>query len=458
MPTYNHGRYLSQALGSILSQSEQDFELIISDDASTDDTPAIVAQVRDERVRYVRQTHNVGVAENRNRCMALARGQYIAWLDSDDIYYPQMLAIQSAVLDTHPRVGLVHGAYEVIDSDGHRLPDWPMPFTQDVIEPVKAAFRELVLTNYITLPVMVRRTCHEQVGPYATDVGKSSTDWEMWLRIALQADLAYSATPGAQYRQLSNGISATTSRSGERLRSEIRIVQRIFSRHSHVIPDATTLECRAHEALAVKALVYSNDAFTLGQRRAALGAALRCFNIVPPFLRSRHGLLWFISLARGDEYAAYRHSRALLERLYTPLAETRFGQRIQKIAQSNPAWEETLREIAKIIREQTPAQARIVIVDKYDPTLFHLSCRKGWHFPDRQLLPGGYPRYSGMAIQHLEQLRERGASYIIFPNAAFWWLDYYQEFRRYIEDNHVSVWHDQQCVIYRLVESRDDSA
>lgn len=454
LPTYNHGRYLRQTLDSILGQSLRDFEVIISDDASTDDTPAIVAQVGDERLRYVRQARNLGVAENRNRCLALARGEYIAWLDSDDVYYPQMLANQSALLDAHPRVGLAHGAYELIDSDGRRLPGWPMPFTEDAIEPGKDAFRELVLTNYITLPVMVRRTCHAQVGPFATDVGKSSTDWEMWLRIALQADLAYSATPGAQYRQLSNGISATTSRSGERLRSEIRIVRRIFSRHSHVIPDVKTLECRAREARAVKALVYSNDAFTLGRRRAALGAALRCLNAVPGLLRSRHGLLWLLGLARSDEYAVYRHSRALLERLYTPLAATRFGQRMRKIAQPNPAWEETLREIAMIIREQTPAHARIVIADKYDPTLFHLSGREGWHFPDRRLLPGGYPRASGVAIQHLEELRARGASYLVFPNAAFWWLDYYQEFRRHIEDNHTSVWHDQRCMIYRLAGTR----
>src|SRR6476469_7775558 len=86
--TYNQGRYLHQALQSILDQTMQDFEIIVSDDASTDDTPAIMAEVTagayGARVRYVRQPHNVGIAENRNRCLALARGQYIAWLDSDD--------------------------------------------------------------------------------------------------------------------------------------------------------------------------------------------------------------------------------------------------------------------------------------------------------------------------------------------------------------------------------------
>ena len=71
VPTYNNGRYLREALDSILGQSLQEFEIIVSDDASTDDTPAIVAQVRDERLRYVRQARNVGIAENRNRCLAI---------------------------------------------------------------------------------------------------------------------------------------------------------------------------------------------------------------------------------------------------------------------------------------------------------------------------------------------------------------------------------------------------
>src|SRR2546421_6842676 len=141
IPTYNQGRYLGQALESVLRQTLSDFEIIVYDDASTDDTQQVVEGVRDARLRYFRQSHNVGIAGNRNSCLAVARGQYITWLDSDDVYLPEMLTVQSAVLDQHPNVGLAHSAYEVIDGEGRLLPDWPLPFACDVREQGREALR-----------------------------------------------------------------------------------------------------------------------------------------------------------------------------------------------------------------------------------------------------------------------------------------------------------------------------
>ncbi len=451
VPTYNQGRYLSQALHSILGQTLQDFEIIVSDDASTDNTQAIVAQVCDERLRYVRQARNLGIAENRNRCLAMARGQYIAWLDSDDIYHPPMLAVQSAVLDRHPNVGLAHGAYEVIDSEGRRLPDWPLPFAQDVIEPGKAAFRELVLSNYVNgTTVMVRRDCHERVGPYAAELGKSSEDWEMWLRIALHADLAYTAAPLAQNRQHDASSSAATRQSGERLRCDIRAVRRLFRRQWTLIPDAAAVQRQAAAALAAKALINAADAYTLGQRLTTLAAALQGLRLFPALLDSQHGWLLLRSILCGDEYAHYQHSKAMLGQLYSHLSGARYGERIRKLALFNPEWEQVLQAIARTIQRVVPREASILIVDKYDPTLLHLSGRKGRHFPDRRLLPDVHPRDSEVAIQHLEQLRARGAAYLVFPSAAFWWLDHYPEFRQHLEVSSQNIWNDEQCIIYHL--------
>src|SRR5262245_47119106 len=112
--TYNQGRYLSEAVHSVLRQTVQDFEIVVFDDASTDETPQVVAAINDRRIRYFRQHQTVGIPRNRNSCVEVVRGRYIAWLDSDDVYLSDMLACQSDVLDRNPNVGLAHAAYQVI--------------------------------------------------------------------------------------------------------------------------------------------------------------------------------------------------------------------------------------------------------------------------------------------------------------------------------------------------------
>lgn len=451
MPTFNQGRFLRHALESVLKQTVQDFEIIVYDDASTDETPEIIAAFRDERVRYFRQERNVGIAANRNSCLAKARGRYIAWLDSDDVYLPDMLSVQSAILETHPDVGLVHGAFEVIDQDGRRLPDWSPPFRGDVIEPGTKALRELVLHNYITAPtVMVRRDCYDRSGRYATELSNSGEDWEMWLRIALHADIAYTATAVAQYRQHENSSSSSSVRNGKRLRNDFKVFQRFFKNYAHLHPDTATLKDQAQAALAVKALILSGERFTRKRYWAACRALLVNLELASRLLRNRHGRRLFISTVSRDEFANYRHSKALLGEFYSRLANTAYAEKIKKLAIEDPEWEGTLRNIARVIRELVPKNARLAAVDKSDPTILHLCGRKGWHFPDWSVLPDGYPPDSGVAIKHLEQLRSRGADYMVFPSAAFWWLEFYQEFSRHLEEQYRCLWRDENCILYEL--------
>lgn len=455
VPTYNGARYLDQALDSVLCQTLPDFELIVYDDASSDETPQLVARRSDQRLRYFRQPCNVGIADNRNSCLRVARGQYIAWLDSDDIYHPEMLARQSSVLDEHPNVGLVHGAYEVIGPDGSRLKDWPLPFSEDVIQCGHAAFRELILSNYITAPtVMVRRDCYDRVGPYMSGLGNSSEDWEMWLRIALHTNLAYTATTVARYRQHDASTSTVTTRSGERFRKDIMVVDRIFARQWPLIADAIVLQRRARAALAAKALIYAGDLFTLGRRLAALMITLRGLQIARLLLPSRECFLLLLSIVRDEEYWHYRYSKALLGQLSAQMVGSRYGARIQRIAVVDSEWNIVLHRIARTISRLVPKDAHVICVDKYDPTLLHVSQRKGWHFPDRRLLPGGYPKDSRTAVEHLEQLKMRGASYILFPSAAFWWLEYYGNFAKHLDGCYERIWRDEDCMIYHLSTRR----
>lgn len=129
MPVYNGEDYIKDALDSLLAQTLTDFELIISDNASTDGTEAICREyaAKDSRIRYYRNVENLGAAENYNIVLRLARAKYFKWVAHDDIWMPEFLEQASRVLDQDPSVALCYSRVKIIDRDGkpmektHRL-------------------------------------------------------------------------------------------------------------------------------------------------------------------------------------------------------------------------------------------------------------------------------------------------------------------------------------------------
>ncbi len=121
LAVYNGEKYLEEAIGSILAQTFTDFELIISDNASTDRTADICTKyaAQDSRIRYVRNATNIGGANNENRTFQLARGEYFRWAAHDDICAPELLEQCVKVLDDHPDVVLCQTAVVIIDEHGN---------------------------------------------------------------------------------------------------------------------------------------------------------------------------------------------------------------------------------------------------------------------------------------------------------------------------------------------------
>jgi glycosyltransferase involved in cell wall biosynthesis len=122
LPVHNGEAYLSESLDALLAQSYQDFELIISDNASTDGTEEICRRyaAHDPRIRYLRQPANIGAAPNHNAVLEAARGELFKWASHDDLYDRDLLARCVEVLDTHPDVVLVSSYSAVIEADGGR--------------------------------------------------------------------------------------------------------------------------------------------------------------------------------------------------------------------------------------------------------------------------------------------------------------------------------------------------
>jgi glycosyltransferase involved in cell wall biosynthesis len=200
IPAFNRSVFLRQAISSVLAQTHSDFELIISDDASTDDTPAVVGAFQDRRIQYFRNDRNLGLVANWNAGFRRAEGAYITLLEDDNWMRPEYLARAVTTLDQHPEIGFMHTAVHL--TDAHRkvtqvLQRWKT----DRICGKRAELVDLMRGNKIYLStVLARRSVIESLGWFDENI-PFSPDWDMWLRIYTYYDGAYVAEPLVYYRQ-----------------------------------------------------------------------------------------------------------------------------------------------------------------------------------------------------------------------------------------------------------------
>jgi glycosyltransferase involved in cell wall biosynthesis len=187
MAVYNQGGFVKAAVESVLNQSFQDFEFIIVDDASTDDTDDILQSVGDPHIRLFRNPENQGLTSSLTTGIAAAAGNYIARMDADDISLPQRLEKQIAFLDTHPNVVLMGCNCSIIDHQGRglgkavSLPDTDRSLREKLPE----------FNCFVHGSVMFRRTAFEQVGGYRVGF-RDSQDYDLWLRMMEVGGLANS--------------------------------------------------------------------------------------------------------------------------------------------------------------------------------------------------------------------------------------------------------------------------
>lgn len=199
IPTHNYGRFLLEAINSALAQDYPNFELIVVDDGSTDNTPELMAPLQD-RVWYIRQEQR-GPSAARNAGIKAARGELIAFLDADDVWIAHKTRSQVSYLTAHPEVGLVSGRMAAMNEGGtdstgttpggnragNRCPE-------DGIQvlPAGAAFAKLFLhqRNYIaTSTAMLRRECLDDVGVFDESLRRVE-DFNLWLRVGTRFALA----------------------------------------------------------------------------------------------------------------------------------------------------------------------------------------------------------------------------------------------------------------------------
>jgi len=270
--TYNRAHYLDDAIASVLGQTFDDFELIVVDDGSTDDTQAVVARYGG-RVRYVRCEHG-GKAAARNTAAALAQGQFLAFCDSDDLWYPDRLARQVRVLRADPRIGMVHGHVDVIDADGHPLPER----TAAGRAVFGAAHRKrATYASYafdcrcLSSTVLLRREVFDAIGLYDCDL--PIEDYDFYLRLVLAYEIAFLHGPAlAMYRAHDEATDDRVLGSGQIKTAE---------KHLAML-DARTDIPDARRAKANFNLMIAQTWRALGDRRRGRPAALRALSLGAP--------------------------------------------------------------------------------------------------------------------------------------------------------------------------------
>jgi glycosyltransferase involved in cell wall biosynthesis len=258
--TYNHGRYLAAAIDSVLAQTRP-AEVIVVDDGSTDDTPAVLAPFAG-RVRVHRQD-NRGLSAARNAGLALAGGDYIGFLDADDVIAPTKLARQAAVLDADPHVGWTYCDVRIADEvtgestlaserfryAGRQLDGWLFP--------------ELVRGNF--MPVMaplVRRDALAAAGEFDARLTPME-DWDLWLRLSLVSPARYVPAPLATYLVRAGGMSRDRARMD---RSRFLIIDKL----ARTRPDALrTLGAGGRRIVADMHNWFANEASARGDWREA---------------------------------------------------------------------------------------------------------------------------------------------------------------------------------------------
>jgi len=175
-PAYNQSHYLGEAIQSVLLQTYPEFEIVVVDDGSTDGTAEVAQSFQDARIRYLYQ-ENRGLSAARNTGIQNSNGEYLTFLDSDDKFLPDKLAILVEELESHPDICLAAGQAIPIDETGKSI-------GKTFDKPIPGDLRQLLMGNPLHVgSVLLRRSCQQEVG-YFDETLRSYEDWDMWLRLA----------------------------------------------------------------------------------------------------------------------------------------------------------------------------------------------------------------------------------------------------------------------------------
>ncbi|MHB1131293.1 MAG: glycosyltransferase family 2 protein [Chloroflexota bacterium] len=277
--TYNQRRFVAKALRSLYSQTYRDFELIVVDDCSPDDTVAEVQRLTEGTATpVIHHTANVGQYRTYNQLLHLARGEYLLFASGDDVCSPKLLErlVEALAIDT--RVGLAFSNVLLIDEQDRALGDlfsrrheqrW---LTHDWRQSGRQVLPSLLQENFVVCIgcVLMRKSAFAALGGFGETLPQAA-DWDLWLRFAREYDLAYVSEPLLAWRQHGDTVTSRLRRSGQYYEDNIDVLERTLEQ---LPPDVAmspaervTLLAQAHLAAGFGDLAAGRDARGLAHLR-----------------------------------------------------------------------------------------------------------------------------------------------------------------------------------------------
>lgn len=233
IPAYNAARWIAETIDSVLVQTFRDFEVIVVDDGSTDETPEIVAKYGNS-VRHVRK-ENGGESSARNAGVRAAHGKYVAFVDADDLWLPEKIELQMKLFTKCPDLAWAYCDALVFDGQTNqvlwKISDTTKPYEGDILRP-------LLLDNFIGSPTpIIRRDVFDVAGYFdESPLIRIGPDWDMWLRIAAKHAIGYVAQPLAKYRWHSSSMTGTTGPQYT-FESKLRVIENAVAREPKRLAD-----------------------------------------------------------------------------------------------------------------------------------------------------------------------------------------------------------------------------
>src|ERR1051326_4707729 len=234
VPSFNHERFVAETIQSVLEQNFGAFEIVITDDGSSDGTTAVIKRFKDPRIRLFCFPENRGACVAANNCVSESRGEYIAMLSSDDVFLPGKLAKQVAFLEKNQNVGAVFGHPLLIDEEG-------LEFTG------KNQFRQNNRTRFEWLnhfffkgnclchpSALIRKKCYAEVGLYDPRFAQLP-DFDFWIRLCLKYDLYILPDNLIKFRMSRTQANASSGSFGNQLRSAFEAWKILFHFASPIV-------------------------------------------------------------------------------------------------------------------------------------------------------------------------------------------------------------------------------